>query len=170
MSHYVSNLLFVERTTLIEGTFLGLPAERSSGWSIDNSREGIVFTGAGRTSIAGKLHGTIWHFECSQRPAARASGSAPDPLAKSVIFEHLGFSAAHDEAIGDYGHVRSVSIQLPHWAIVGFFAILPSHIGFHWLRKQTRQNRGFCIWCGYDVRATPERCPECGAVETTISS
>jgi hypothetical protein len=56
------------------------------------------------------------------------------------------------------------SIHAPYWALALFTAGLP---GF-WMatrrRRRLRKMAGRCMACGYDLRATPERCPECGAV------
>jgi hypothetical protein len=55
--------------------------------------------------------------------------------------------------------------QIPHWTLVLITAVLP----ICWLIDLRRRYRnqiqaGFCAFCGYDLRATPDRCPECGGI------
>jgi len=46
---------------------------------------------------------------------------------------------------------------------------------WRWRRERrrlllTRQSEGRCVGCGYDLRATTNRCPECGTVASTLDS
>jgi hypothetical protein len=49
---------------------------------------------------------------------------------------------------------------LPHWALALPLAVAPIVSLVRWKRR--RHKHGLCAVCGYDLRATPERCPECG--------
>ena len=54
-------------------------------------------------------------------------------------------------------------VQAPWWALVVLTGIGPA-VWFATLwRRFRRRQPGCCASCGYDLRATPERCPECGA-------
>ena len=56
----------------------------------------------------------------------------------------------------------------PHWAVILATSILPAfwliQKGFfiRQFRRRRRIKLGLCTVCGYDLRATPDRCPECG--------
>jgi hypothetical protein len=61
-------------------------------------------------------------------------------------------------------------IGLPYWPLCAAFAALPlgrAWFSFHESRWRARTARGECARCGYDCRATPDRCPECGTVPST---
>jgi len=54
-------------------------------------------------------------------------------------------------------------IALPYWFICLVTALTPTA----WLTVQLRRKRhrpGLCAKCHYDLRATPNRCPECGTI------
>jgi hypothetical protein len=49
------------------------------------------------------------------------------------------------------------------WLPLLTFSILPLVWGVGAFQRARRRVAGACPSCGYDLRATPERCPECGA-------
>jgi len=51
---------------------------------------------------------------------------------------------------------------VPLWCLVLPFAVAPLLWMNGWRRRRRRNRRGLCPSCGYDLRATLERCPECG--------
>ena len=54
-----------------------------------------------------------------------------------------------------------VTVTFPWWTVVALLALLPAG-RLYWRRVERRRGIGRCPSCGYDLRATPERCPECG--------
>ena len=59
------------------------------------------------------------------------------------------------------GH-RIQLIALPDGMLVAAFGLLPAVRTAVRIRHRRRHAPGHCRRCGYDLRASPERCPECG--------
>ena len=57
---------------------------------------------------------------------------------------------------------NSPFVALPYWALLLLSAAAPVARGVVWYRGRRRRRVGLCPSCGYDLRATPDRCPECG--------
>lgn len=95
------------------------------------------------------------------------SKRCPSEPSNSSFFIRQGFSINFGSertprVMGGSGTFSHASIGLPHWFLLLLLAI-PMALT---LRRRFRKARyirdSLCEKCGYDVRHSPERCPECG--------
>jgi len=80
---------------------------------------------------------------------------------RSVILDRNG-RAAYPRT---YGNITEVEIFLL-WPLL-ISLPLTVWVARRWVRNvfpKRNIRKGYCLSCGYDLRATPDRCPECGAV------
>lgn len=52
----------------------------------------------------------------------------------------------------------------PAWPLLVLLVLITAVWHLRARRGRVRQRAGFCGQCGYDLRGSPERCPECGHV------
>jgi hypothetical protein len=95
----------------------------------------------------------------------------PDTLIFQTLrrtpLERLGFRFARGQLSFVHGiwapGSTTAIVDLPVWFLTIAFAALP----LMWiavLRRRSNVPANHCHSCGYDLRATPDRCPECGTV------
>jgi len=71
-------------------------------------------------------------------------------------------------SIANFSLDRHVLLEIPYWMPAVFLVTLMAIQGWQGCRKLRRVLRqsGTCAACGYDLRATRDRCPECGSRPT----
>ena len=90
--------------------------------------------------------------------------------ARPTLSQRLGFTRAADSGTlySDSLSVEGRFIGVPYWAPATHTALLPAAWLTRHLRARRRRAGRFCPQCGYDLRASPERCPECGLVRERV--
>lgn len=85
-----------------------------------------------------------------------------DLLTEETLWTRCGFQMT-GKSLNMPGHVsKSAGIAAPLWPLVLLTAILPAYQFFRRERRFFRLRHNRCASCGYDLRASGERCPECG--------
>src|SRR5687768_11769588 len=75
----------------------------------------------------------------------------------------LGFGAVEEDVwLRERYRTHSRIFNLPLWPIGLGLGVLVWWSAVRRRRQQRRLATDRCVICGYDLRATPERCPECG--------
>ena len=160
MSRRLSNLLMVVSLLLLVAVTVLWVRGRQR-------QEYVAFTFGGHSPAVGNYPGGV--FLAWNRNTRTASG-----------FSYLGYRYGDDprlgaHRLGDFAYrndsyapsapgqpARSVrAVMFPTWLPAALCAV-----AFSWsLRRSLRlrsRKPGLCQSCGYDLRATPEKCPECG--------
>ena len=85
-------------------------------------------------------------------------------------FEAEKFDGVNGNLFGASDWTTAYRLAFPHWVAVLLLGAPPACAGVRRFRRRRRRNGSQCLVCGYDLRATPDCCPECGtpaSVSTT---
>jgi hypothetical protein len=137
------NAASVSITTPIRTTSVSVPSGGTLTLRGPTPTSTLTFSGANLLLTIGWQKPVHWllgfGFEFSNRPFTWLNSSQPGPSTSRVV--------------------------VPLWFLAVVFSILPALRLRAIARTRGRRRRQLCIECGYDLRATPERCPECGYTE-----
>lgn len=104
------------------------------------------------------------HYEILALPATEVEVGM-DPRGGSLA-RCLGFSGSWGHQVTKMGSASYVWVGLPYWFVCLLTAPWPV-LGVRRIRRRWRQllriEQGLCGQCGYDLRGSRDRCPECGA-------
>jgi hypothetical protein len=126
------------------------------------SRDGRSRMTRFRTSGGGFWFETrTWDFRSTRHTEwQQFHGKALYPFAASPtspLYQRLGFLASTT------GY--DLLFVAPYWSLALALTSLPlfwARVTRRLLRRRSRRGRGLCTECGYDLRASPATCPECG--------
>ena len=121
----------------------------------------------------GRLVIRVWQWIFQADPSGRGLNDAdhsgwrigfgfhlPRPKWVGSFWYDHGFS--YDSVA--YPAMKGATLTIPVWLVLLGTGVMPAFLLLNsaLFRWRARRRRGACGTCGYDLRASPQRCPECG--------
>ncbi len=145
---------------------------------------GVSYAGYLYWAIGDDCEVLVWAGSCRFRvrppPTARPSGVMADAQS-TVVWQAVQPPTLMEQHIGSRrfggrltmtGGFRLITHSVPLWIpsvvflVLGLSCVNPP--AAYRRRRRKRKKLGLCLKCGYDLRASKDRCPECGnEFETT---
>lgn len=88
---------------------------------------------------------------------------ADEPL-RVTFWERLGFYRLTTGWDSSFAGEEQEMVAVGAWTPVVASGAWPAMALVGWVRRRRRYGAGSCAGCGYDLRATTGRCPECGRI------
>jgi hypothetical protein len=88
-------------------------------------------------------------------------------LPPGLLYKGGGWLGFHREVTWQSDQLQTaygINLVMPYWVLLIVFMALPLLFIVRLSRQRRFVDSGLCLTCGYDLRATPERCPECGNI------
>ena len=111
---------------------------------------------------------TVWHFEFTRSGYIATGWRTIIPGLRWQTDRYKNPLDFNVPGVGGYLELewRNQFLEIGLWLPILLFSVMPITwvVGYRKRRRQRRYAASQCVNCGYDLRATPGRCPECGLV------
>jgi hypothetical protein len=154
----ISAVLFVAIVALWMRSFV---ASDFFGWSTTHADWSLVI-GRGRINLA-------WR-ESRQTLSPSFYHATARPAQEIRTYGDIGRLGVYLDRRTSANGARRWSLVFPIWPAILPFGLLSYWGLFPLARKRWRKLKHRCTVCGYDLRRTPEKCPECGTAPARKSA
>ena len=96
--------------------------------------------------------------------------SPREPFPRNLWFDFWSQSGGGNRPGPEVIHSDHLNVRVPYWLPAVLTAVPPSLLVLRRRRHRNQARDKLCPHCGYDFRATPGRCPECGTAAVTTAS